>query len=270
VKFGVSTLGCPSWTVEQAAKAARDYGYHGVELRLLDGEVITPALVEANQTRLRELFGSGSPELIGLGTSVRLSSASDAERIAHERDLETFVDLARDLRVPIVRIFGGRVEDGDVAAAAERIAASLNRVAPRAEKAGVTVAIETHDDFSRSAAVVQVLSRVPSAAIGALWDVHHPYRMGENVAQVWTNLSARLVHVHLKDARRRPDDTWQLVPLGEGEVPAREILRALAMRGYGSYVVAEWEKKWHPELAEPEVAFPHELATMREWVKDLN
>jgi sugar phosphate isomerase/epimerase len=270
MRFGFSTLGCPDWSLERVAEAAQDYGYDGVELRVLDGEVITPELVRSNLRRIGSLFGEGRPRIIGLGSSARFSMTDAAERAKNEAEVIAFLDLAHDLGVPMVRVFGGRVSEGDtLEAAVGRLADSLNRCAEHAEKVGVSIGLETHDDFSRSAAVSEVLARVPSPSVGALWDTHHPFRMGEPTAVVWTNLAARLIHVHLKDARRRADGNWDLVLLGEGEVPCREILRALALREYGGWVVAEWEKKWHPEIAEPEVAFPQHLSKMREWISDL-
>ena len=73
--------------------------------------------------------------------------------------------------------------------------------------------------------------------------------------------------VHVKDARRVAPDSnaWQLVLLGEGEVPVREQLQALRQYGYEGYVSVEWEKKWRPELAGPEVAIPH----FAEWFRQL-
>jgi len=61
-------------------------------------------------------------------------------------------------------------------------------------------------------------------------------------------------------------DDWQLVALGEGEVPVRESLAALAAVGYDGWLTVEWEKRWHPELAEPEVALPRELETLKRWL----
>jgi hypothetical protein len=29
----------------------------------------------------------------------------------------------------------------------------------------------------------------------------------------------------------------------------------------------EWEKKWHPHLAEPEVALPQHIALLKEWMR---
>ena len=66
----------------------------------------------------------------------------------------------------------------------------------------------------------------------------------------------------MKDARRRGDD-WELVSLGEGELPVRESIAALGALGYEGWLSVEWEKRWHPELAEPELALPRELAALR-------
>lgn len=271
MKFGMSTLGCPGWTLERVAEAASDYGYEGVELRILDGEVITPVLVRRNLDRLRRLFGgSGQAKLVGLGTSIRVSADKAEERNANDQAAQEFVELAHELDVPFVRVFGGRFADGeDEATATRRAADALERFGSAARRAGVTIALETHDDFSRSSTVAEALQQVRSPAVGALWDTHHPYRMGEDLARVWTNLANRLVHVHIKDARRRTDGGWDLVLLGEGEVPCREIVRALTMRGYSGYVVAEWEKKWHPEIADPEIALPQHIAKLKEWTTDL-
>ena len=42
----------------------------------------------------------------------------------------------------------------------------------------------------------------------------------------------------------------------------QEQVRVLAGHGYSGYYCFEWEKKWHPEIEEPEVAFPHYARVM--------
>jgi sugar phosphate isomerase/epimerase len=42
---------------------------------------------------------------------------------------------------------------------------------------------------------------------------------------------------------------------GRGEVPVKGQIEALARIGYTGFYSFEWEKRWHPEIAEPEVAF---------------
>lgn len=269
MRFAFSTLGCPSWTLEHAIEEARANGYGGIELRLLDAEVITPELVAANRPRLRRAFADSGLALIALGTSARFTADDPAERRANEETAARFVDEAAELSCPMIRVFGGRIPEGTSAAeGVARVAESLNRLAPKAEQAGVTIALETHDDFSSSERVAEVLTKVPSRAVGALWDTHHPYRMGEPLPTIWTRLADRLVHVHVKDARRIDGDKWQLVLLGEGEVPVREVVRALELRGYGGWVSVEWEKKWHPEIPDPEIALPQHVSQLRSYLAE--
>jgi fatty-acyl-CoA synthase len=48
-------------------------------------------------------------------------------------------------------------------------------------------------------------------------------------------------------------------------VPTPAILSTLKAAGYDGWISVEWEKKWHPHLAEPEVALPQHIAMLREW-----
>ena len=72
----------------------------------------------------------------------------------------------------------------------------------------------------------------------------------------------------MKDGRRTADG-WQLLLLGEGQIPVKDTLRLLKERGYADFISVEWEKKWHPELAEPEIAYPQHIALLREYVRDM-
>jgi hypothetical protein len=41
---------------------------------------------------------------------------------------------------------------------------------------------------------------------------------------------------------------------GTGEVPVRRQVEVLAQSGYRGLYSFEWEKRWHPEIEEPEIA----------------
>ncbi len=230
-----------------------EYGYDGLELRLLDGEPIDPLGLDAEARRAvaRALTRAGVT-LVCLDTSIELAQPFD-------RALPAAVELASEWGAPAVRVFGG------AGGALDEIARRLEPVLGRAEELGVTIALETHDAFSSAALVAELLQRVPSPAFAAIWDVHHPFRLGESPDDVVRALGARIHLVHVKDARRNGDD-WELVSLGEGEVPVRESLAALAAGGYDGWLTVEWEKRWHPELAEPEVALPRDVATLKRWL----
>jgi sugar phosphate isomerase/epimerase len=55
--------------------------------------------------------------------------------------------------------------------------------------------------------------------------------------------------------------------LGQGEVPVREIIDLLAA-GYPGWISVEWEKHWHPEIEEPQVALPQYYTVLSAWLAD--
>jgi sugar phosphate isomerase/epimerase len=266
LKLAFTNLACPAWRIDQVASEAARLGYDGVELRLLDGEVIDPARDRAALGAAVDTCRSHAIDVCAFDTSCCFNVSGTEQR----RQLETlrrWIDRAHALDVPVLRVFGGPDEPGVTPdAGTARVADGLARAAPEAAQAGVTIALETHDAFSSAQRVAQVLDYVGSAAVGALWDSHHPYRVGESADEVAALLDGRLVHVHVKDARRTGSGEWDLVLLGEGEVPVWEQLQALDHMGYDGYVSVEWEKRWNPELADPEIALPQHIAQLRDWM----
>jgi sugar phosphate isomerase/epimerase len=270
MKLAFSTLGCPSWSLSQVTAAARDLGYDGVELRLLDGEIIPPDLAAAERLRVKRQLADSGLAVACLDTSARFTAPDADARRRQEDDVRRYLELANEWGAPVIRVFGGTLAAGvEPEQGVAYVAESLGRLAPDAERAGVTIALETHDAFSAGRLVGEVLGQVTSPSVAALWDTHHPYRMGERVEETWGFIGARLVHAHVKDARRRPDGGWQLVLLGQGEVPVKEALTCWAANGYDGYVCVEWEKKWHPEIEEPEVALAQHIAVLKEYLAEV-
>jgi sugar phosphate isomerase/epimerase len=266
-KLAFTTLACPDWSVPQVIEAAGRYGYDGVELRLIDGETIEPTMPREERERIGRLFAAANLPIVCVDSSIRVATGEDPGAV--EQTLRGFLQLASEWRSPLVRVFGGPWPEGRAPEEVYNgVADLLARVTPEAERLGVAVALETHDTFSSAAAVAEVLRREPSRAFGALWDTHHPYRTGESPDQVLDLLGERVLHVHVKDARRNEAARtgWDLLLLGEGEVPVRESLAALTRRGYDGWVAVEWEKKWHPQIPGPEVALPQHAELLRQWL----
>ncbi|MFL5624485.1 MAG: sugar phosphate isomerase/epimerase family protein [Ktedonobacteraceae bacterium] len=271
MKYAFSTLGCPAWSIEQVVDAALRMGYDGIELRLLDGQIIEPTTDREKVSRAVAICRAHGLEVCALDTSCSFNFSSSAERLRQIASLRSWMQLAQKVQVPRLRVFGGghpAVAPAPTAAEENgRIVESLRRVVGEAERASVTIMLETHDAFSSAHRVSSVLRAVDSPSVAALWDTQHTYRAGENAEDVIATLGTRIAHVHVKDARRIPGNSnWQLVLPGEGEVPVREQLQALQRHGYAHFVSVEWEKKWHPELAEPEIALPQHIA----WLKGVS
>ncbi|MGH2560960.1 MAG: sugar phosphate isomerase/epimerase family protein [Thermomicrobiales bacterium] len=256
-----STISCPSFTVRQIAEAARRYGYDGVELYALEGQRLTPDVLEARLDEVRRDL-AGVP-IVSINSWGQLSSPDPAERSTQERQIARTFELATELGSPLVKTFGGELPGGrDVDEVLDYMAESLRRLARRAEALGVILVVETHDGFCRGADLAALLARVDEPRIAALWDVHHPYRRGESVAETDRLIGHRVAHVHVKDAVR-VEDGWCFVLLGEGELPVPEMLSCLAARGFSGSVSVDWELMWHPEIAGPEEALPHFAAALR-------
>jgi fatty-acyl-CoA synthase len=266
-------LACPQWSTEQIVNNALNLGYDAIELRLLDGEVIDPIKDAAKVVQAVKLSRSNGLEVCTLDTSSRVNQPDEEGRAATLADLRAWFRLAQEVQVPLLRIFGGSGKSDTKPQPTEQEADRqvidfLGQIAQEAEQAHVTVALETHDSFSSAQRVGNILKAVNSPFIGALWDSQHPYRVGETAEEVYAYLGHNnIVHVHVKDALRTgpTEKDWQLTLLGEGEVPVREQLQLLQQNGYNSYASVEWEKKWHPEIPEPEVALPQHIR----WLKEL-
>ena len=260
-RVAFSTLAFPGATLASVVSLGRRWGYGGVELRLIDGELINPSMPAAERTRVRRAL-AGLP-VVAVDSSIRLTDDNPAPA------LRRFLQLASDFQAPLVRVFGGTlaVADPDRRDQLRAAARVLDSCVPLARRLGVAIGVETHDDFSASSVVASLLAMADPEWVGAVWDSHHPHRVGESPADVYANLGRRILLAQVKDARRSPGGDWQLVLLGEGEVPVRQMLGLLAAGGYQGWISVEWEKRWHPEIAEPEVALPQHRRVLADWME---
>jgi sugar phosphate isomerase/epimerase len=263
-RIAFSTLAFPGTTLARAASLGSQYGYQGIELRLIDGELIDPSMpASARATVLRTVTAAGLP-VVAVDSSIRLAEKEPGP------ELSRFLELASDWECPLVRVFGGSLSDaaqvrrGQLADAARVLEASV----PLAERLGVAIGVETHDSFSAASTVAELLAMVDAPQIGAVWDSHHPHRMGERPSDVYGFLGSRILLAQVKDARRAAgQDAWQLTLLGQGEVPVLNMLELLIEGGYQGWISVEWEKRWHPEIEEPEVALPQHLKLLTSWLE---
>jgi sugar phosphate isomerase/epimerase len=261
-RIAFSTLAFPDATLAAAASAGRRWGYAGIELRLIDGELIDPAMPAARRAQVKRTLAVAGLPVVAVDSSIRLTGEDPGPA------LRRFLQLASEWEAPLVRVFGGALDPPPARRDRLRGAARvLEEAVPLAARLGVAIGVETHDAFSASSAVAELLALVPSDLVGAVWDSHHPHRMGETPAEVYANLSPRILLAQVKDARRAADGEWQLVLLGAGEVPVRDMLGLLAAGGYPHWVSVEWEKRWHPEIEAPEVALPQHLDLLATWLE---
>jgi sugar phosphate isomerase/epimerase len=265
-----STLGCPLWGFKAILESADRLGYSGLELRGIAGEMDLPKVPELQGTRLAGTKGDLAAlglVITDLGASARMHEKDKAVRDRQLDEGRRFIDLAHALGVPYVRMFGDKLPpDEPKDEVMKRVVEGFQQMAAVAKAARVTVLIESHGDFTRSADLEAILAGVGSEAFALLWDAHHTFVSGQEApALTWKRLRAQVRHTHLKDSV--PDgNERRYVLTGTGQVPVQEQVRVLAAGGYQGFYCFEWEKKWHPDIEEPEVAFPHYAKTMGEYL----
>lgn len=243
-----STLGCPAWDLSRIVSAAREYGYQALELRGYLDEMDLPLaepFTATNRSATRR-------QIEDAGLSVCCVSSSGVVAKKNTDHVKAHAELARDLNCPAVRVFGGKLpneieHDRAVADAAQ----TLRAFGEAAQQAGVTIVLETHDSFSTGAQVAELLEATQHPAVYSLWDLHHPFRQDESVEETHRYLAPSLRHVHVKDGRA---GTYTL--MGEGDIPLLPALDLILAGGYTGPLSLEWEKRWKPDIANPEMALP--------------
>lgn len=257
MKIAFQTLACPEWSWEQVLSEAQRMGYDGIELRGVEGEMYLPKArpflpehIEQSRAQLREK----GLEICCLDTSCAFHAEERYSQAIQEG--KDTIDLAVQLGVPYIRVFGDKIPDeSQKEAILRRVAEGLTTLGNYAEGKGVTVLLETHGDFNQHELLSAVFEQTNSAAVGLLWDFEHPYMHGEAPEDTYIHLAPYIKHTHVKDAKRVGDQK-QLCLIGEGEVPVRDIVKLLRDGGYTGWLSLEFEKKWKPELEEPEVSLP--------------
>jgi len=268
-----STLGCPAWSWKTILENADRLGYAGIELRGVAGEMDLPKVPELSGTNLagtkKDLAALGIV-VSDLGASSRMHEKDPATREKQFDEGRRFIDLAQAMGVKYVRMFGDKIPEGEPKEEVmKRVTDGFQQMADYAKPAGVTVLIESHGDFTHSADVADILTRVGSPQFALLWDAHHSIVAGQekSPADTYAKLGKWVRHTHLKDSVPEGAER-RYVLIGKGEVPVREQVKVLASHGYGGFYCFEWEKKWHPEIEEPEVAFPQYAKVVGEYLAE--
>ena len=265
-----STLGCPAWSFKTIFDHADRLGYAALELRGIAGEMDLPKVPELQGSRLAETKKDLSAlglVVSDLGASSRMHEKDPATREKQLDEGRRFIDLAHAMGVKYVRMFGDKIPEGEAKEdVMKRVVEGFQQMATHAKPAGVTVLIESHGDFTHSGDLEVILTRVGSPHFALLWDAHHSFVAAqEKPADTCAKLGKWVRHTHLKDSKPEGAER-RYVLTGTGEVPVKEQVRVLASSGYQGFYCFEWEKKWHPAIEEPEVAFPHYAKTVGEYL----
>ena len=175
-------------------------------------------------------------------TSVDLSADPDAVTI-----LSAMLENAANAQVPYV-VACALTENEEL------VGENLEQLLSKAEACGVTLLLKTSGIYADTARLRSMLESFASDWLGALWDMHHPYRdFGESADTTIKNLGTYVKHVHLRDS----DENGEYQLIGEGNMPIPDMIRALGSINYDGFISLEWKPEWMEDLQDREIIFPY-------------
>jgi hydroxypyruvate isomerase len=184
-----------------------------------------------------------------LPLEIGLNRVDQHERI--EQDVRAAITNAHRLKTPNVLCFSGNREGLDDARGMEVTVAALRKLAPFAEEAGITLALELlnskvdHPDYQadRTAWGAQVCQAVGSARVKLLYDIYHMQIMEGDVIRTIRAFHPLIGFYHTAGNPGRNDlDETQ-------ELNYAAILKAIKETGYTGYIAHEFIPKADPVAA---------------------
>jgi sugar phosphate isomerase/epimerase len=268
-----STLGCPDWTFAAIVDFAAANGYNGIEIRGIQRQLDlsqSPHFSNAaNILASRKLVEEKGLRFVDLGSSAEMHHPEGAVRQKNLDDARRFIDLAQQLHCPFIRVFPNNLpKDQDRDATIELIIQGLQVLGKYAEGSDVTVLMESHGELTQTRDLERIMRSAAHPHVGLVWDIVNMWSVTkESPAAVYPKLKDYIRHTHIKDLQF-VEGKEHYTLLGKGEAPIFEGIDVLAKGGYKGYYSFEWEKLWHPEIGEPEIALAdYPLAMKRHFKK---
>ena len=271
MKFALSTVACPTWTLDRAIDLARRTGFGGVELRTLGPADPTLACdpCHTDGGKVREWCDEAGVEVAGIATSIRFDAPVWPPVIGRAlgdfdkpvRACKAMVDVARDAGAGYVRVFGFELRPGeDRERGSRRIVERLSAAATTARHTGVRVAVESGGSFAAARDLMHLVDRCSDPLVAAGYSVGAGAAAGDDPARAVIELGDRLAFVKITDLK-----DGKPVALGEGDLPLEDVVGALARTGFGGWVVVEWPRLWMPELADAERVVAQAAERLYRW-----
>src|SRR5262252_725956 len=182
IPIAFSTLGCPAWDWKKILDFAQQHGFSAVELRGLQGSMDLPANPVFATDRIEQTkkeIADHKLRIACVSSSANLYMEDPAKREKDLADARRFIDLASTLGAPYVRVFGGKAETDKAPVpdleTKKRVATGLRELGEYAGPRKVSVIIESHDHFTYSETLKDVMTVANSEHVGLLWDAHHTF-----------------------------------------------------------------------------------------------
>jgi len=259
MKLAFTTLGNPDWSFDKTLNEAQRLGFEAIEVRGIEGKMLADDITQffpENQSETQRKLVEHNLVICCFGSSVSFHDSNRFDAMIEEGKIA--IDICARMDIPCIRIFGDKiVNETNRSEVIRRIIYGIKKLCEHAYNKNVRVLLEVHGDFNTIENIMEVVDEVKRyPEFGILWDVAHSDRSyGDDYMKFYSMIRPYIGHIHIKDHFRN-NGKFDLCLVGKGDVPIRQIVRTLEADGFEGYLSFEWEKKWHPELEEPEISYP--------------
>ncbi len=242
----------PSLGVEDCFNMAKKLGYQGVEMTCdLKGRFSVSASEEdcENTRRVAHKLGIQITSLashVAWTVSPTSDLASDREKAVEL--YRRMIQISRWLGVDSILVVPGAVQNPfdkkfkpvRYDTAYERAAEFIEKLLPFAEKYQIRICVENSwNNFLMSPLELKdFVDSFDHPSVRIYFDIGNVMRFG--VPQHWVEILGNKVHrVHIKDMKLDGDWLDGFCPLLQGDVPFKEVMKALKKQGYNRSITAE-------------------------------
>ncbi|MCQ2455821.1 MAG: AMP-binding protein [Clostridia bacterium] len=260
MKLSFSTKGWHGIPFEDFCDAAVDVKLNGVELHNIHGRLFTDrngAFHDYSAAATSRMLFEKKLKIPCIDTVCNISDASSFEDAVAET--RRCIEIAEFLHIPCVRL---KAEEGD--GAVENAERFISETLADAEKARVTLLIETSGAFRDTEVLRETLEKFAADGLGALWNVTEAYYAETDPEVVIKNLGAYVKHVHFTDVKNE-NGKYEFCLAGEGELPMHDVMNALRSVNYDGFVSLVWNPEWCPELFDMELILSQFKGYMRQF-----
>ena len=248
MKRAFSTVACMGKTYKEIAEYACDANL-AVEIRLdNDGGVL--GLHGDDLKELSDYFNKNGVVVSNIGTSVALFDYEPQKIESAKKAIMS----AKAVGASSIRVFlGGFIKkfSQENVHSYDGIVKALKELCEFAKENEAEIWVETHNNFSTGKVLKKLCEDVGYENLKIIWDIIHPYELGESPKETLDYLGDKIAHVHIKDGKKHEDPDmidYVYTVLGEGELPIREIVGLLKDFGFDGYLSLEWENEWREEI----------------------
>ena len=225
---------------DTAIRETKRHGFTGLEIRSVWFKP-APVLNDRNIDRINLLYPQAGLTICSIASPIfKCDIDNDEECERHFEMLDTCLDLARRLDAPLIRGFGF-LDNGDFERSYPRIVEAYRRALSLVEKAGKKMAVQNKCTtyMCNAGRLARLLKDIDSPLLGAMWDPCNnlygedpevPYPDGYNL------IKDRIVHVHIRNARKLESGKIISTPVDEGDVDVEGQVRALKDDGYEGWL----------------------------------